>query len=71
MGDFWTHYKLDNGRQMSPRQIKRVEELEGMVEWYCAKIGDMEMELNTVEEKIARIKRGGKKKSVAKDDQPF
>ncbi len=27
MGNFWNRYKLDNGRPMSPRQIKRIEVL--------------------------------------------
>jgi hypothetical protein len=66
MGDFWNRYKLDNGLPMSPRQIKRVEELEGIIEWKCAQIQDCEMEIDKSEEKIAQIKRCGKSKPVIK-----
>lgn len=61
MGDFWSRYKLDNGRPMSPRQIKRVEELESIIEWKCAQIKDCEMKIRESEEQIAQIKRGGRK----------
>ena len=71
MGDFWNRYKLDNGRPMLPRQIKRIKELENIIEWKCAQIEDCEMEIDKNAEKIAQIKRGGKKKPVVASDPPF
>jgi hypothetical protein len=71
MGDFWNRYKLDNGRLMSLRQIKRIEELEGIIEWKCALIKDSEIEIYKCIEKITQIKRGRKKKPVVVSDPPF
>lgn len=71
MGDFWNRYKLDNGRSMSLRQIKRVEELEGIIEWKCAQIEDCGREIDKSEEQIAQIKRGGKRKPVIERDLLF
>ena len=71
MGDFWNRHKLDNGRPMSPRQIKRVEELEDTIEWKCAEIENCEMEIKKIAEQIAQIKRGGRKKLVTASDLSF
>lgn len=71
MGNFWNRYKLDNGRPMSPRQIKRIEVLEGIIEWQCAQIQDCQKEIDKSEEKITQIKRGGRMKPVIESDPPF
>jgi hypothetical protein len=71
MGNFWSRYKLDNGQEMSPKQIKKVEELEGIIEWKCAQIQDCEMGIDISEEKIAQIKRGGKRNPVIESGPPF
>jgi hypothetical protein len=71
MGDFWNRYKLDNGRPMSPRQIKRVEELEDIIVWKCAQIKDCEIEIDKSKEQIAQIKRGSRKKPIIECDPLF
>ena len=71
MGNFWNRYKLNNGRPMSPRQIKRIEVLEGIIEWPCAQIQDCQKEIDKSEEKITQIKRGGRMKPVIESDPPF
>lgn len=57
MGDFWTKYKLDNGKPMSPKQIQRVEQLEAEMAFH-------EHRIDRCLEAIACIKRGGKKKTI-------
>lgn len=57
MGDFWTKYKLDSGKPMSPKQIQRVERLEEEIAFH-------EHSIDTCLEAIACIKRGGKKKTI-------
>jgi len=71
MGDFWSRYKLDNGQRMSPRQIKKVEALEGIIEWKCAQIQNCEFEIDKSEEKIAQIKSGRRKEPVIESEPPF
>lgn len=64
MGDFWTRHKLDNGKPMSSKQIQRIEQLEVEMAFHQHRIDECF-------EAMACIKRGGKKRTINFEADPF
>ncbi len=55
MGEFWTRYFSDDRRRLSPRQMRKVTELE-------EEILNCSMLIEHLEEEIAHIKEGSAQK---------